>query len=544
MDKVSTGIVGLDKVLGGGYLASRPTVIKGDPGTGKTIYCLLFAIEALRSGKSVCFVTCDESPEDLLSNIKTISDGLTDEQIKNLRFIDYRINPEEDAIGDYELTPLLLRIQTSLQQNGVVVIDSLHTLLELVTHSSHYVTLQRLLNWHKQNGVLLLMTMGMVPNKFGDKFEEYYADCVIELSQKMKSNYLMTRYLRVKKMRRTKHGTNAYPFMLNSNGVSLLPITSIELDRLDINQRQSTGIAELDTMLGGGYLCGSNMLIAGETGTAKTLLATKMTQTAVANGTKTMFVSFEQSDANLIATSTSIGIDFEAMIEQRGLILKAVNAQEMGLEEHLIRIIDLCEQHQPQFVVLDSVTSLLDIGSAADVKSLLSRFCSYLTNRRITACFVELIHDQISDDNPICISSLIDTMIRLRRIETNGEFYRLMHVVKSRGSATSNQVREFYVSDTGFRIERPYIGEGHMVFGSEKSQQMILNDERFNKLSNKLAEINKTLELLESYENKGIDERLLTVERAKIDLLEAKYNAESDLATIVRVKQSNEESRN
>lgn len=540
--KISTGIHGLDSVLFGGYLAEKPTILKGQPGTGKTIYSLLFTKQCLLDGYHVTFVTCDEAPDDLENNLHEFCQESIDWD--KLSFLDCRMNIDEETIGEYELTPILLRIQTNLQaSNNVVIIDSLHSLLQMVTTSDHYATLQRLIEWHKNHNITLLMTMGADASTSPSKIEEYYTDCVIELSQRVNNNYLMTRYLQVKKMRRSAHGTNLYPFTLNSQGVSLLPITSVLLTRTNEVKHQSTGITSLDEMLGGGYLKYTSVLISGETGTAKTLLASTMAAAASSTKEPALYISFEQSNKNLIAGTKSIGLDLQTYTDDGRMLLEPISVHEMGLEDHLIRIISLCETHKPSVIVLDSITTLLDLGNTNDLKSVLSRFSDFLKNKQITSIYTELIHDSPTRI-PISISSLIDTFIRLRQIEKKGELYRLIHVVKSRGSKTSNQVREFLISDNGLNIDKPYIGYDEILFGRQKIRKTKALRQKHQQLTAKLKDIDHALSVIHECEVNDANPQTIKTEQAKIELIDLKHTTQNELTWVSSLLNINKELNN
>ncbi|MCG8053932.1 MAG: AAA family ATPase, partial [Candidatus Thiodiazotropha endolucinida] len=333
--------------------------------------------------------------------------------------------------------------------------------------------------------------------------EEYAVDCVIHLEQVL-TNQLMTRYLRVVKLRGSAHGSNSYPFSLTQNGVSLLPITSTRLDSDQRLQRASTGISRIDNMLGGeGYFKGSSLMISGRSGSGKTILASTLMYQVLQQGEKAVMVSFEESESDLKRNLKSVGLDLSDYLSKKQLVIHSGRAIELGLEDHLINTIDLVEKESPALLVLDPVSALIDMGSSQMVKMLMIRFISYVKAQGTTLVLTELLPDRSEDYSDLAISSLVDTWFRLRQIESNGELNRLVNVVKSRGSKTSNQVKEFTIGDQGIALEDPYIGDGELVVGSAKITRIKQEQEEVERKRYELQQIEQTLSTLQAaYESR------------------------------------------
>lgn len=536
MKKLSTGIDGLDSILGGGYPEGLPTLIKGGPGSGKTIFSQIFAHTCINQGHDVTFVTCDELPDRIIQNMDAF--GLEASQAikqKKLHLLDFSPTLSDQVVGEFELDAVLFRLKASLVgKHPVLIIDSLQNLFMTLKTDNQLMCLSMLFNWCREQKITLLITAG--EGFFQDKdnyFEEYAADCVIFITQAMDKK-LMTRYLRVLKYRGTSHGTNDYPFLLTQHGVSLLPITEARLNRAQEKQRLNTGIAKLDHMLGGGYLESSSVMISGESGTAKSLLAATLAHACCRAQKKVVYISYEESAVDYLTNIRSIGLDLDEFIKNKQIVLKSMRSFEMGLEEHLITMINLVQDFKADVLIIDPISSLLDMGTSSQVKSFLVRFLSYLKGKNITIILNELLkgsgeHGAIST---MAISSLVDTWVQLRRDASNGEFNRTIHVVKARGSKTSNQIKEFSISAEGLSIEDPYIGRGGMLFGSAKQEKMLLDQQAHAFIQEELAEINQELEVMGTHTYAPHTQEYVKYKKFNFYLLEKKRKLERELNDI------------
>ncbi|HDV6631587.1 TPA: circadian clock protein KaiC [Legionella pneumophila] len=500
-NKTNTGVKGLDAILNGGYLKNKPTLLKGSPGTGKTIFTLFFADEQLKSNNSVIYVTCDESPEQMISHM----DGFNIESKKFLQegkflILDFTPVLTDEVAGEFNINALLLRIEQAQQKikANTLIIDSLQSIILGIKNYDPNYELLRLFQWTRQKNLTVLTTMAETQTILQtDIYDEYVVDCAIELKQKIKNN-LMTRYLRIIKNRGSSHGTNEYPFSITHNGITLLPITSTKLNTTISGEYLKTGIKILDKMLGDkGYQTGSQVIISGRSGTAKTLFAASFAQSAARQGKKVLFISFEESPNDLIHHTQSINIDLMKYITKKKLQIYSRRSVEMGLEDHIISIIELTEEKQFDVLILDPISSLLDLGNAMEVKRLFIRFISYMKSLNKTLFFTELIPDYSNEVTILGLSSLTETWIRLSNEQSNGEFNRLLHIAKARGIKTSNQIKEFYVTDKGIHIEEPYIGDNQMIFGSQKSACILREKQELNHRKQEIKSIEHEIHSLE-----------------------------------------------
>ncbi|HAT8860261.1 TPA: circadian clock protein KaiC [Legionella pneumophila subsp. pneumophila] len=501
INKTKTGIKGLDDVLNGGYLKNKPTLLKGSPGTGKTIFTLFFTYQQLKSKRKVIYVTCDESPEQIISHMDRFSlESKKFLQEGKLLILDFTPILTEEVAGEFNINALLLRIEQAQQKikANTLIIDSLQSILLGIKNYDPNYELLRLFQWARKTNLTVLTTLAETQTIMQtDIYDEYVVDCAIELKQKIKNN-LMTRYLRIIKYRGSAHGTNEYPFSITKNGISLLPVTNTKLDTTTSGEFLSTGIKSLDKMLGGkGYPIGAQAIITGRSGTAKTLFAASFAQSAARHGKKVLFISFEESPNDLIHHTKSINIDLMKYITKKKLHIHSRRSVEMGLEDHIISIIDLTEEKQFDVLVLDPLSSLLDLGNQTEVKRLFIRFVSYMKSRNKTLLFTELIPDYCEELSQLGLSSLTEIWIRLSNVQSNGEFNRLIYIAKARGIKTSNQIKEFYVRDKGIHIEDPYIGDKQMVFGSQKSACILREEQEQNQRQQEIQFIEREMQVLE-----------------------------------------------
>ncbi|HAU0206987.1 TPA: circadian clock protein KaiC [Legionella pneumophila] len=516
-NKAKTGIKGLDDILNGGYLKNKPTLLKGSPGTGKTIFTLFFTHEQLKSNNSVIYVTCDESPEQILAHM----DGFNLESSKFLQegkllILDFTPILTDEVAGEFNINALLLRIEQAQQKikADTLIIDSLQSLLLGIKNYDPNYELLRLFQWARQKNLTVLTTMAETQTILQTEiYDEYVVDCAIELKQKVK-NDLMTRYLRIIKNRGSSHGTNEYPFSITHNGISLLPITSTKLNTTIPAEYLRTGIKALDKMLDNkGYQTGSQIIISGRSGTAKTLFAASFAQSAVRQGRKVLFISFEESPNDLIHHVKSINIDLMKYITKKKLHINSRRSVEMGLEDHIISIIELTEEKQFDVLILDPISALLDLGNTMEVKRLFIRFISYMKSLNKTLLFTELIPDYSKELTILGLSSLTETWIRLSNVESNGEFNRLIHIAKARGIKTSNQIKEFYVTDKGINIEAPYLGDNQMMFGSQKSAHILREKQELQQRKEEIKRIELEID------------KLAETQRAQLKIQEATFLA-------------------
>jgi circadian clock protein KaiC len=480
LEKTPTGIKGLDEITFGGLPKGRPTLVAGSAGSGKTLFAMEFLIEGARKyGEPGVFMAFEETEEELVKNFASLGFDLDSLEAENKLTVDYvHIDKSEyEETGDYDLEGLFIRLGLAIDSIGAkrVSLDTLEVLFsgfqnEAILRSE----LRRLFRWLKNKGVTAIVTGERGEEsltRFG--LEEYVADAVILLDNRMEEQ-IATRRLRIIKYRGSKHGTNEYPFLIEEDGISVLPITSLNLEHEASAERVSTGIEHLDTMLGGkGYYRGSSILISGTAGTGKTSSAAQFARAACERGERCLYFAFEESPGQIIRNMKSIGVDLQSYIDTGLLQINASRPMAYGLEMHLISMRRQIDMFEPSAVIVDPISNMTNVGTQTDVKCTLTKLVDYLKLKNITAVCTSLVEQEsIEGVNAQGVSSLIDTWINLRFFENDNERNRGISVVKSRGMAHSNQIREYLLTDHGVEIQDVYLGpSGGLLMGSSRTAQ-------------------------------------------------------------------------
>jgi len=479
LPKAATGIQGLDEITGGGLPRGRPTLVCGSTGCGKTLLAIEFLIRgATKFGEPGVFLTFEETAEELAQNVRSLGFDLEDlaEQKKLLVDFVHVERSEIEETGEYDLEGLFIRLGHAIDSLGArrVVLDTLEVLFGGLSNAAILRSeLRRLFRWLKDKGVTAIIT-----GERGDGtltrhgLEEYVSDCVIVLDHRI-TEQLSTRRLRIVKYRGTPHGTNEYPFLIDANGISVLPVTSLGLSQEASDERISTGVPRLDTMLGGqGVYRGSSVLISGTAGTGKTSLAAHFADATCRRGERCLYLSFEESESQLVRNMRSIGLDLKSWSKKGLLRLHATRPSAYGLEMHLAMLHKLVNEFQPRLVIVDPITTFLGAGTSVEAESMLMRLIDFVKSQWITALFTSLIHGgNALEGSQAGISSLIDTWLLLRDIEQGGERNRALYILKSRGMAHSNQVREFLLTSHGVELKNVYVGTEGVLTGSMRLAQ-------------------------------------------------------------------------
>jgi len=478
LPKTPTGISGLDEVTGGGLPQGRPTLVCGPAGCGKTLLAMEFLVRGITQfNEPGVFMAFEESADDLIANVASLGFDLAQSKDDGLLVIDHVNMPggEMQETGDWDLDGLFLRLGTAVDTIGAkrVVIDTIENLFGAFSNRAVLRSeLRRLFGWLKERGVTAVITGERgdgTLTRFG--IEEYVSDCVIVLDHRV-TEQTSTRRLRILKYRGSLHGTNEYPFLIGESGMSVLPITSPGLRNSASTQRLSTGVARLDAMLGdGGFYKGSTVLVNGTAGTGKSTLAAQFCDATCRRGERALYFAFGESEAEIVRNMSSVGIDLWQWVNAGLLQFRCFRPSVLGLEAHLFAMQKFVDEFDPAAVVMDPVSDLLRIGTGADVSAMLTRQVDFLKAKGVTALFTSLTSDAepaLADQQ---IASLVDTWILLKTMEGNGEHNRVLYVLKSRGMAHSNQIREFLLTDQGIELADVYVGPQGVLTGSARQAQ-------------------------------------------------------------------------
>jgi circadian clock protein KaiC len=423
------------------------------------------------------FLAFEETAEELTKNAASLGFDLHGLVAQNKILLDYvRVERSEiEETGEYDLEGLFIRLGHAIDAIGAkrVVLDTLEVLFAGLSNQSVVrAELRRLFRWLKDKGVTAIVSA-----ERGDKsitrhgLEEYVSDCVVMLDHRV-TDQLSTRRLRVLKYRGSAHGTNEYPFLMDDNGISVLPVTALEIDHEALDERISSGVPALDDMLGGpGFFRGSTVLVTGTAGSGKTSLAAAFARKVCTDGERCLFVSFEESESQVIRNMRSVGIDLAPLLGRRLLQFHGGRPTQYGLEQHLVKLHKKIAAFEPQAVVVDPISSLLQGGTPAEVWSIVLRLIDHLKSQHITALFTSLTaggaaSQEVTD---MGVSSLVDTWLLLRELESDGERNRGLYVLKSRGMAHSNQVREFRLTDQGIMLLDVYLGPEGILTGAARA---------------------------------------------------------------------------
>ncbi len=482
LPKCPTGIQGLDEITDGGLPRGRPTLVCGGAGCGKTLLAAEFLMRgAVQFDEPGVLMAFEETEEELKANVASLGFDLGDLVRRKKIVVDY-IHIERSDVqenGDYDLEGLFVRLNYAIDSIGAkrVVLDTLEALFaSLPNEAILRAELRRLFRWLKNKGVTAVITAERGREQLTRHgLEEYVSDCVILLDHRV-TEQIATRHLRVVKYRGALHGTNEFPFLIGEDGISVLPITSLALNHKVSNERILTGITRLDAMLGGrGFFRGSSILLTGTPGTGKTIISSNFAQAAAKRGERVLYFSFEESPDQIIRNLHSIGVRLEPLVKRGLLRFHSARPSLYGLEMHLATMFKEIATFKPQVVIIDPITSLMDSGTDSEGKGMVTRLIDYLKASGITSLFTSLTQGGHSlQQSEASMSSLMDSWLLLQDFEGNGERNRVLYVLKARGMAHSNQIREFLISDRGVDLVDAYIGASGVLTGSARAAQNAL----------------------------------------------------------------------
>ena len=460
LKKSLTGIPGLDEITDGGLPAGRPTLIAGGPGSGKTLLGIAFLVNgAVQFDEPGVLMSFEENVEELAEDVASLGfdlPGLIDQRRLVVDYV-HIDRSEIEETGEYDLEGLFVRLDHAVRSVGAkrVMLDTIEALFGgLQNETILRAELRRLFRWLRDRDLTVVITGERGETALTRHgLEEYVTDAVIQLDHRVYEQ-ISTRRIRVVKYRGSHHGTNEYPFLIDADGLNVLPVTSLTLQHPASSERVSSGLASLDEMLGGqGYYRGSTILIAGTAGTGKTTLAAHFADAACRRGQRCLYFLFEESPQQMLRNMRAAGIDLGPWVDHGGLQFQADRPSRYGLETHLVLMHRAVDQWRPDVVIVDPMTNLLTVGTQADVRAMLTRMIDFLKTRNITALFTSLTPGGTPlDSTETVISSLMDTWVLMTTEEVDRRRHRWLSVLKSRGMPHSDDVREFRLSDHGIDL--------------------------------------------------------------------------------------------
>jgi circadian clock protein KaiC len=479
LPKCPTGIRGFDEITGGGLPRGRPSLLAGHAGSGKTLLAMEFLVKgATAHNEPGVFVAFEERAEELTKNMASLGFNLKALEAKKKIALDHvRIERRDiEETGEYDLEALFIRLEHAIDSIGAkrIVLDTIESLFSgLKNEAILRAELRRLFQWLKDKGVTAVITAERGEDSLTRHgLEEYVADCVILLDHRV-TEQVSTRRLRIVKYRGSRHGTNEYPFLIGDDGIFLVSLSAMGLEYAVSDERIPTGIGRLDAMFGGkGYYRGSSILVSGTPGTGKTTVAATFADAACRRGERCLYFAFEESKEQIFRNMGSIGMDLGRW-EKKGLLhVHASRPTFLGIEEHLLSMNRLADDFKPSVVVIDPISNLTATGNFSDVTALLGRLIDYYKSRGITTLFTSLVaRGEIEETSGMEISSLMDTWLLLQDIASGGERNRGLFILKSRGMAHSNQIREYRITDNGIALTDVSLSGGEVLMGSARSAQ-------------------------------------------------------------------------
>ena len=455
--KSLTGIKGLDEVTYGGLPFGRPTLITGYAGSGKTVLAMQFILNGIKIyNEPGVFISMEESEDDLRKNMGSLGYDLAEMEKINMLCIE-NISIRQNMLhhsGGFDLSPLFIRIEEAIKKVKAkrIVIDTFELIFNDIQDENIFrQELMRLIIWLKQRELTVIFTaenQGEVYPKSG--IEEFITDCVISLKHIVIDN-IYTRKFHILKYRGSHHGTNEYPFIINNQGISILPITTVETHRVS-SEVISTGVFGLDDEISKkGFYVGSSTLISGRSGTGKTSLAFSICMEAMKENKKSLYFTFEESVTQLKRNLLPLGFDLDHF-EKSGL-LKIISTRPtlFGLESHLVAIYDYIEQFNPEIVVFDPVTDMIQIGTKNEVRGVLLRIIDYLKSNLVSMVFTALLSSG-NFERDLGLSSLVDNWIKLETFDTGRKIEPGISIVKIRGMKHSHSQHILEFTDSGLKI--------------------------------------------------------------------------------------------
>lgn len=544
LSKVSTHIAGLDIILQGGLPEGQSTLVVGGPGSGKSVLGMQFLYHEALAGNAGIFITFEEQAENVRFNAKLMGwDAASQEKSGKLFILEVQLDPSTFVQGDFDIDGLLSMLLVKSRQMGAkrVVLDAIDVLLQYYNDPCcERQAMYALHRWLLENKLTVIITSksSTIANVMSEyKFLEYLTNCVIQLSEQV-SNRVATRLLRVIKYRGSDFSHNEFPYLITKGGLQINSVPSVSLANPPISQFISSGHPMLDSLLGGGFPQTACILIAGSTGTGKTTIACQFARTACSRGEKTLYISFEESEASLVSTMLSPGIDLRPALADGTLHFFSSMPEAMNVEKHLFMTFQKLRHIKPAHIIIDAISACKRMGSPQHAHRYLTILMNECKKGRITCVFVNQTSSfaEIHDITGIGISSMVDSVLFLRFVEEGGELNRMLTVIKSRGIKHSNQFREYEITANGLEIKEVYLGEGGLLTGvtrkeqearerrehqrrlqSIRAQKNILNQKRAAleaDTANSLAEIEASKSTLEILENEETIWRESIMERA------------------------------
>jgi circadian clock protein KaiC len=501
LSKLATGITGFDQISRGGVPRNRTSLVMGGPGTGKTVFALQTLVNAAQERKEPgIFVAFEEAPNEIFANAAAFGWPLSTLARRGVFFLDARLSPTVVQSGEFELTGMLAVLEAKRRQLGAawIVLDGIDVLLALLRNrGAEMREIYRVRDWLARNGLTAIVTAKLDGDSYQAMnygFMQFMVDCVIRFDRRLEQG-VPVRRLEITKYRGSDFSAGEFPLSFGSHGMEVAAPALVDIPREASAERVSTGFGALDSMLGGGLFRGSTTLLTGAPGTSKTTLAGQFVISACRRGERTLFVSFDEGGERIRRNLTSVGIDLDAHVRSGLLRMYSGPNDASDPEEHLIRIAALILDHRPHCMVIDPLSAIARTGALSSARAAGNRLLCKIRDNNITAFITALVEgdDPEAEATQLQISTIADTWIHLSYLVRGGERNRALTIVKSRGTAHSNQVRELVLSSKGPALADVYSAGGEVLMGTLRWEKEA--EERTRKLERDAQYIQKRCEL-------------------------------------------------
>lgn len=530
LNKVLTGIRGLDDITNGGFPRGRATLLAGGPGSGKTVLALQALVNGAKNGEPGIFVAFEEDSVRIVANAATFGWNLPELENQSLFFLDAKPRPDVVCAGQFDLAGLLASLKAKADKMGAkrIVFDSIDVLLSLLNDSlAERRELYRLGDWLVESGLTGIITCknndsGQTNLDYQD-FMQYMVDCAIFLRHDLE-NRVARRTLRIVKYRGSGFYAGEVALTLGDRGVEVVSFPQIlSRENAISTERVSSGVERLDSMLGGGYYRGAAVLLSGAPGTAKTTLCGSFLLAACERGERALFVGFDEPAQEIVRNLLSVGIDLEPHIASGLLQVKAIRSSLTGAEEHIGSLHNILQAHQPRCFVIDPLSAIISSDADASRRNMPEQLLEMTKSTGVTMVCSSLLdsNDSMDESSDIQASAVADTWIHLSYEVHGGERNRALSIIKSRGTEHSNQVRELILSSNGITLADVYQSDGMVLMGTARRQKEIAEKDAEELLLAGVQHKRQELELAQAEVNARIEvlQREMAVKRSELEML-------------------------
>ena len=528
LPKIATGIPGFDALSHGGLPRGRTVLLRGGPGSGKTVFALQSLVNAIRSrNEPGIFVAFEENTRQIIVNAASFDWGLPALARNKLFLMDAKLSPDVVKSGEFDLSGMLAMLKAKKEEMGAkwIVFDGIDVLLSLLQNPvSEMQELYRIRDWLADNemsaAIITAKTDGDHPGVVNYGFLQFMVDCVIRFERRLEQGVALHR-LEITKYRGSDFVAGEYPVSFGPSGMEVGAPEPAEIRQVASGERVSAGFERLDTMLGGGLFRGSSTLITGVPGTSKTTLAGKFAEAACRRGERTLFVSFDEGADRIVRNLTSVGINLGTHVKSGVLRMYSSRTETIGAEDHLVRLKTLIREHRPRCMVIDPISAIAKAGSLAAARAVANRFIYLAKDEKITVMVTAINEGEKpeTEATDLQISTIADTWIHLSYLIRSGERNRALTIIKSRGTWHSNQVRELVLSNDGPMLADVYTAGGEVLMGTLRWEKE--NEERAKTIQRRAEFDHKRheLELAEANTRAQIEALQQDLERQRLELV-------------------------